>query len=406
MSFNALQPLGKKDQQRPGMITRSVAPMLEVDAEFQICNEPQPILRALQRADVEPNWIDEDESAESSDQGEQLAEIPAAFANELPTPCHDMNRPPGWGATLVALGASLAIHGTALAAGFVILRLFSASIPPDIRFGAGDGASESGLVDRLGNSDQTPGAASLSLPAPIFSREAADQSPSASSVAPAGSDDPEPDVLPPLVQQAIDLPASEQDEDPARVAPALVEQDLLGPDSLPNIHRKLPLPQQPTAGSAGSETDLTGSQTAAGATETSANPSNSTPAQTSASAAAATEHVAFSPSAGGGGATSGEGGQAGSGQLGIPAGIRDRLPRPIYPINSRRRGEQGTVVLEVEILPSGNVGFVHVLADAGYPDLAEAAVDAFRGQHFPPATENGRPVRSVVRVPFRFSLRS
>jgi hypothetical protein len=47
-----------------------------------------------------------------------------------------------------------------------------------------------------------------------------------------------------------------------------------------------------------------------------------------------------------------------------------------------------------------------VLADAGYPRLARAAVEAVRQAHIPrPAREAGVAVAAWVRVPFDFVLR-
>jgi protein TonB len=95
------------------------------------------------------------------------------------------------------------------------------------------------------------------------------------------------------------------------------------------------------------------------------------------------------------------------GTRGVPNGVADdaRLPAPIYPTESRRRGEQGRVVLEVLVRADGSVGDVRVLADAGYPRLARAAVEAVRDAHLPPAREAGAPVAAWVRVPFDVVLR-
>jgi len=81
------------------------------------------------------------------------------------------------------------------------------------------------------------------------------------------------------------------------------------------------------------------------------------------------------------------------------------LPKPNYPALSRRQGEEGLVMLYVEILPDGSVGDVTVLENAGYRRLADAAIAAARRGHFRPATRDGRPVADKVRIPFRFVLR-
>ena len=111
-----------------------------------------------------------------------------------------------------------------------------------------------------------------------------------------------------------------------------------------------------------------------------------------------------SPVAGGGDGTA-----EGPGREGAP-GVADgvaglRLPAPVYPRESRRRGEQGTVVLEVEVDAGGAVTAVRVIESAGYPRLATAAVDAVKGHKFTPATRAGRPEPCTLRIPFRFRLK-
>lgn len=80
------------------------------------------------------------------------------------------------------------------------------------------------------------------------------------------------------------------------------------------------------------------------------------------------------------------------------------LPHPRYPIVSRRLGEEGTVLVRVEVLPNGKVGRVSVLSDSGYPRLARAAIAAVRNARFRPAMHHGEPTTDSVRIPFRFVL--
>jgi protein TonB len=94
----------------------------------------------------------------------------------------------------------------------------------------------------------------------------------------------------------------------------------------------------------------------------------------------------------------------------VPAGVRsgaelEALPAPEYPARSRRMGEEGVVLLMVEVLPDGRAGEVRVIKDPGYPRLAEAAEAAARTARFRPATLDGKPVRSWVEIPVRFALR-
>ena len=80
------------------------------------------------------------------------------------------------------------------------------------------------------------------------------------------------------------------------------------------------------------------------------------------------------------------------------------LPTPEYPPRSRRLGEEGSVLLEVEVLPDGRAGRVRVLQAPPHARLTEAAIEAVRQARFRPATAGGVPVRSVLEVPIRFRL--
>jgi protein TonB len=80
------------------------------------------------------------------------------------------------------------------------------------------------------------------------------------------------------------------------------------------------------------------------------------------------------------------------------------LPLPEYPAESRRRGEKGTVVLEVEVLADGSVGAIALVQDSGFERLNTSAIAAVRAATFQPATEDGRAVPGRLRIPFVFEL--
>ncbi len=79
-------------------------------------------------------------------------------------------------------------------------------------------------------------------------------------------------------------------------------------------------------------------------------------------------------------------------------------PRPDYPIPSRRRGEEGVVLLNVVIQTNGSPESVSLNRSSGYPLLDRAAIDAVRRWSFEPARAASVPVASRVVVPVRFSL--
>ncbi|HEY5672260.1 MAG TPA: energy transducer TonB [Malonomonas sp.] len=82
----------------------------------------------------------------------------------------------------------------------------------------------------------------------------------------------------------------------------------------------------------------------------------------------------------------------------------DLNPRPVYPEVSRRRGQQGTVLLEVAVLDDGSVEKAIVTQSSGFRLLDRAALTAVRRWRFHPATSAGLVVASRVVVPVDFVL--
>jgi protein TonB len=81
-------------------------------------------------------------------------------------------------------------------------------------------------------------------------------------------------------------------------------------------------------------------------------------------------------------------------------------PRPDYPPQAREKGQQGTAMLRVRVLPDGKAGEVFVDRSSGHELLDAAAIRTVKGWLFVPATRNGIAVPSWVTVPVRFSLAS
>jgi len=77
---------------------------------------------------------------------------------------------------------------------------------------------------------------------------------------------------------------------------------------------------------------------------------------------------------------------------------------PAYPPRSRRNGEEGTVVLRVELSETGAVGAVRVKTSSGFPRLDEAALAAVRSWRCRPARRNGQAVNATALQPFKFVL--
>ncbi len=132
--------------------------------------------------------------------------------------------------------------------------------------------------------------------------------------------------------------------------------------------------------------------------------------------------VGASGAAGGGGTDSagvggagpargaGAGSTAGAGRGAAPA---DRGPvalqtfEPEYPRLSVRLGEEGTVVVRIDVGADGSVVDVAVLESSGFSRLDEAAVSALRRWVFKPALAAGRAVAGSLehRVVFRLENR-
>lgn len=78
---------------------------------------------------------------------------------------------------------------------------------------------------------------------------------------------------------------------------------------------------------------------------------------------------------------------------------------PKYPRGSRKRGEEGDVLLKLEIDVAGVVKSAVIIDSSGFPELDVAALNAAMGAKFKPAwTENG-PVPSVFDLKFSFKLK-
>jgi periplasmic protein TonB len=77
---------------------------------------------------------------------------------------------------------------------------------------------------------------------------------------------------------------------------------------------------------------------------------------------------------------------------------------PIYPEIARRRGEEGRVMLRVDVSADGMPLDVSVAGTSGHPSLDSAALLAVRQWRFIPATQAGRSVAAVADVPIRFHL--
>lgn len=94
-----------------------------------------------------------------------------------------------------------------------------------------------------------------------------------------------------------------------------------------------------------------------------------------------------------------------------PSGIREAIPLyrenppPRYPRIARRKGYEGTVVLEVLVNTEGQVADLRIFRSCGHPVLDKAAMKSIRNWVFEPAMRGDKKVEMWVKIPVRFELK-
>jgi protein TonB len=79
-------------------------------------------------------------------------------------------------------------------------------------------------------------------------------------------------------------------------------------------------------------------------------------------------------------------------------------PAPEYPSLAMRRGWEGTVMLRVQVLPSGKPGEIQVQKSSGRTQLDDAALAAVKRWTFVPAKQGNVPQAGWVSVPIDFKI--
>ena len=80
-------------------------------------------------------------------------------------------------------------------------------------------------------------------------------------------------------------------------------------------------------------------------------------------------------------------------------------PSPPYPRVARRRGYEGTTILEVLVNREGKVDDVRLSSSSGHPVLDRAAKSSVKKWVFIPAVRGNKKVEMWVKIPIRFQLR-
>ncbi len=81
-------------------------------------------------------------------------------------------------------------------------------------------------------------------------------------------------------------------------------------------------------------------------------------------------------------------------------------PKPVYPVFSRRQGEEGKVQLRVRVSADGAALDVEIKQSSGFPRLDSAARAAVLKWRFVPARRGDAAIESWVGVPIVFKLES
>ncbi len=82
-----------------------------------------------------------------------------------------------------------------------------------------------------------------------------------------------------------------------------------------------------------------------------------------------------------------------------------RRIKPEYPQGARQRGEEGIVILELDISAEGTVDHVRVFKSCGFPELDQAAIQAAKRAPFNSARQGSVNVPYTVRLPLDFHLK-
>lgn len=90
----------------------------------------------------------------------------------------------------------------------------------------------------------------------------------------------------------------------------------------------------------------------------------------------------------------------------LPSTSADYLsnPAPSYPRQSKRLGEEGTVVIRVLITPEGRAEKAEIRTSSGYARLDDTALSTVLRWRFVPGQRNGVPEAMWFNVPMRFAL--
>lgn len=86
-------------------------------------------------------------------------------------------------------------------------------------------------------------------------------------------------------------------------------------------------------------------------------------------------------------------------------GYASYIPKPSYPLISRRNKEEGTVVFNIYIDSKGDMLNYKIIKSSGYKRLDKQAEISLKSAKFQPALNNGEPISSEFELKITFSLK-
>lgn len=95
-----------------------------------------------------------------------------------------------------------------------------------------------------------------------------------------------------------------------------------------------------------------------------------------------------------------------TGDLMVPPSVDPKFhnPKPNYPPEAARRGEQGAVILLIHVAPDGLVSSADIAKSSGFRLLDQSARDTVLRWHFLPAVKNGQPIPFTMPLRIVFNL--
>jgi len=85
--------------------------------------------------------------------------------------------------------------------------------------------------------------------------------------------------------------------------------------------------------------------------------------------------------------------------------VYKNTPAPVYPKFAKKRGYEGTTVIEVLIEIDGKVKDIKINKSAGYEILDNAAINAVKKWLFVPATIGDKKIEMWVKIPVKFEIK-